>query len=146
MKRKIINNVNKQRKAVGNIIFKIIVGISVIAVFGAFFFLNEPADPIEGELITVATYKHLVSFAIFAYLLPFGSIFWEIMGGIYDKNKIILKIIVCSLVAIGGTLVSLLTWNPTIIEISMYLSLLSLIFSLIPTIKPEEIKELRENA
>ncbi len=148
MKRKIINNVIKERKAVGNVIFKIIVGISVLAVFAAFFLLPNivDADATDEELLNVVIYKNLISFGIFAYLLPFGSIFWEMMNGIYDQNKVMVKIIVCSFIAVGGTLVSLLTWNSTVIQFAMYLSLLSLVFSLIPTIKPEEVKELRENA
>lgn len=146
MKSKIINNVNKERKSFGNVVFKIIVGISVVAVFGTFFFLTAPSEATEEELINITKYRHLVSFAVFAILLPFGSVFWEMMGGIYDQNKIILKIVVCSLIAVIGTLVSLLTWNATVIQISMYISLLSLVFALIPTIKPEEVKELRENA
>jgi len=145
MKRKIINNQNNQRKAIGNIVFKIMVGIAVVIVFGTFFFLTAPDGASDEKLVEITKYRHLVSFAIFAVLLPFASIFWEMMGGIYDSNKIILKIVVCSLVAVGGGLVSLLTWDALVVEISMYISLLSLVFSLIPTIKPEEVKELREN-
>lgn len=145
MKKNIINNVNIKRKALGNIVFKVIVGISVLAVI-ATFLLKQFNVVNEEELVDFAIISNLISIGIFAILLPFGSIFWETMGGIYDKNKIILKIIVCFVIAIGTILVSIITWSPTVIQIAMYLSLLSLVFSLIPTIKPEEIKEMKDNA
>lgn len=145
MKKNIINNVNIKRKALGNFVFKVIVGISVLAVV-ATFLLKQFNVVNEEELVDFAIISNLISIGIFAILLPFGSIFWETMGGIYDKNKIILKIIVCFVIAISTILVSIITWSSTVIQIAMYLSLLSLVFSLIPTIKPEEIKEMKDNA
>ena len=113
------------------------------------FFLFRTTDSLgetlpEEKLILVWIYRYLISFYIFAILIPLAGIVREITAGPYDKKKMLIKIgIGLAVIALGTTLI-FVSWSLKTAQLCMLGSMLSAVYILAPTTKGAPVNKSNE--
>jgi hypothetical protein len=102
--------------------------------------LKAPENTAEAQE-TIGRYKNILSFFAFGLVIPLGLIVREYLSVPHDPLKMRIKTLVSLAVFTGGLLILIFTRGVAASQISLYVSLILLIYVLVPT-KTNENKTL----
>lgn len=94
--------------------------------------LKAPENTAEAQEI-IARYKNVLSYLAFGLVIPSGLIVREYLTLPYDPHKMRIKTLVSLAVFTGGLLVLVFTRGVAASQIVLYVSLILLIYVLVPT-------------
>ncbi|HHU20855.1 MAG TPA: hypothetical protein GXZ51_00210 [Acholeplasma sp.] len=147
MNKYIVNKQDAKKKKLGANLLRAVSILAIVAIVIVFFITipatAETEEAIEAARIKTLTYRYAFSFLVFVILSFFVIIFNEVLGGLYNLLKLIIKLVLASLVLIGGVIAILVTdFAPLACQVAMPISLAMLVYAFIPTVRGSLREEL----
>ena len=122
------------KEQIGKLAIKVAVYAGLIAILSLFFILRAEDDSAE-EMARIAIIRYIVYFFVFGLLIPSGAITYEWLVGQYIQKKMVVKVTVAATVVIVGSVMIWSLWTPLVAQIWMLIALLSLAYSIMPTVR-----------